>query len=91
MLQGAAGAFARAGNVVNGRLNHTARYVDNATDRAAAATEHGVKAGAWHIKQAAKTTGCWMHANMKVKPELQKQLPDSQVMKHSMSCLQRIS
>lgn len=91
MLQGAAGAFAKAGNAVNGRLNHTARCLDNATDRAAAATEHGVKASAWHIKQAAKTTGCWMRDNMKVKSELQKHLPDSQVMSHSMSCLQHIS
>ena len=74
MLQGAAGALARVGNAVNGGLNHTARYMDNATDRAAAATEHGVKAGAWHVKQAAKTTGCWVRDNMKVNPELQKHI-----------------
>ena len=55
---------------MDGGLNHTARYMDNATDRAAAATKHGVKAGAVHVKKAAETTGCWMRDNMKVKAEL---------------------
>lgn len=55
---------------MDGGLNHTARYMDNATDRAAAAAKHGVKAGAVHAKQAAETTGCWMRDNMKVKAEL---------------------
>ena len=70
---------------MNGGLNHTAGYMDNATDRAAAATKHGVKAGAVHVKQAAETTGCWMRDNMKVRAELQKHLPDSQVMRHRIS------
>jgi hypothetical protein len=65
--------------------------MDTATDRAAAATKHGVKAGAVHVRQAVESIDGWMRDNMKVKAALQKHLPNPQVMRNNMPCLQHIS
>lgn len=60
------GAVGTAGNAITIGVMHSARCLDNATDRAAASVKHGVKTGAAHVEHAPHNSGLWMQASMKV-------------------------
>ena len=66
ILQGAGGAVAGAGSILGGRIALSARCIDHAADRAAAAAKRSVRARAGQVMHATDSSACWLRKKAKV-------------------------
>ncbi|CAK0736710.1 hypothetical protein CVIRNUC_000790 [Coccomyxa viridis] len=63
--RGAGGAVAGAGSTLGGRIALSARCIDHAADRAAAAAKRSVRARAGQVMHATDSSACWLRKKAK--------------------------